>query len=198
MTPRIPADQRREQILAVASELFGERGYAGTTTDQVAKAAGISQPYVVRMFGTKEQLFLEALERARDALMVTFRRVLAEPGDGRSLEVRLGSEYIDLVADRGILRILMHAFLSGSDPVVGPAARTGFLDIFRFLTDEAGFTTEQCVEFLSRGMLYNTILALELPSLVGGEGADSAESLDLLTCTFGSKLDRVLDAAARG
>ena len=39
---RLPAAERREQMLNAASIVFGERGYAGTTTDAVAKAAGVS------------------------------------------------------------------------------------------------------------------------------------------------------------
>jgi len=74
---RIPAAQRRELILEAATGVFAERGYAGSTTDQVAKAAGISQPYVVRMFGTKETLFLEALDRAQGKLLRAFRDVIA-------------------------------------------------------------------------------------------------------------------------
>ncbi|MFP3344532.1 TetR/AcrR family transcriptional regulator, partial [Halomonas sp. SIMBA_159] len=69
---RIPASERREQILAAASIVFGERGYFGATTDQIAKAAGISQPYVVRMFGSKENLFTEVLSRASDKVLTTF------------------------------------------------------------------------------------------------------------------------------
>ncbi|MBN8883980.1 MAG: helix-turn-helix transcriptional regulator, partial [Salana multivorans] len=43
--------ERRELVLSAAAEVFGERGYVGATTDAVARAAGVSQPYVVRMFG---------------------------------------------------------------------------------------------------------------------------------------------------
>ncbi|GMA35913.1 helix-turn-helix domain-containing protein [Demequina litorisediminis] len=61
---RLSADDRREQILAAASVVFGERGYAGGTTDAIAREAGISQAYVVRMFGSKERLFRATAERA--------------------------------------------------------------------------------------------------------------------------------------
>ena len=55
---RLTPTDRREQILEAATVVFGERGYAGGTTDAIARAAGISQAYVVRMFGSKEDLFL--------------------------------------------------------------------------------------------------------------------------------------------
>ena len=47
------ADDRRELVLAAATRAFARGGYAGTSTDAVAKEAGVSQPYVVRIFGTK-------------------------------------------------------------------------------------------------------------------------------------------------
>ncbi|MBN9195873.1 MAG: TetR/AcrR family transcriptional regulator, partial [Microbacterium sp.] len=58
---RLSSDERREQIVRAAIAVFGARGYVGATTDEVAKAAGVSQPYVVRLFGSKESLFLAAL-----------------------------------------------------------------------------------------------------------------------------------------
>ena len=78
---RMRSADRRELILEAATAVFGELGYGGATTDKVAKAAGVSQPYVVRMFGTKEQLFLEVLRRALDRLLAVFRAELAHgPG----------------------------------------------------------------------------------------------------------------------
>ena len=194
-TERIPAALRREQILAAASRVFGERGYSGATTDQVAQAAGISQPYVVRMFGTKENLFLEVVARALDKLMTSFREVLDVPrpaGDdpADSLVARLGAAYVDLIEDRGILLSLMQAFITGHDPVIGARAREGFLQIYRMLRDEAGFPPEVIREFLADGMLFNTLLAIRLPDIF--EEDEAAE--ELMRCAFRGKLGVVLDA----
>jgi TetR/AcrR family transcriptional regulator len=159
---RMPADQRRESILGSATAVFGERGYVGATTDAVAKAAGVSQPYVVRMFGTKEQLFLEVLQRALDKLLATFRGVIAEHGAGgkEGLGALIGNAYADLLQDRGLLLSLMQAFMLGTDPVIGPAARDGFLQVYRVLRDEAGFTAEEADAFLSHGMMLHTLVAI--------------------------------------
>src|ERR1700733_3684577 len=75
---RMRSEDRRELILEAATAVFGERGYVGTTTDAVAKSARVSQPYVVRMFGTKEALFLEVLDRALTKLMTTFEDALTD------------------------------------------------------------------------------------------------------------------------
>jgi TetR/AcrR family transcriptional regulator len=195
-TERIPAAERREQILAAASRIFGERGYSGATTDQVAQAAGISQPYVVRMFGTKENLFLEVIERALGTLVTSFRAVIAEPRPGGTegaeiLSQRLGLAYVDLIEDRGILLSLMQAFITGHDPVVGAHARSGFLSIYRILRDEAGFDPEQTRDFLAHGMLFNTLLAIRLPDIF----EEDEDANELMRVTFRTKLDVVLGAA---
>ncbi len=163
--PRMKADERRELVLEAATLVFGERGYFGATTDGIAKAAGVSQPYVVRMFGTKETLFLEVLERALDRLLSTFRAVLADGGPSQpEFHARLGAAYTELLADRGLLLSLMHAFILGSDPVIGPCARRGYLDVVRFLRDEAGFSPEAVREFLAGGMLLNTLVGIRMAS----------------------------------
>ena len=193
---RIPAIQRRAQILAAASEVFGERGYAGATTDQVAQAAGISQPYVVRMFGTKENLFIEVLERALDKLTAAFRSALSEPtptGETRQsfVSARLGETYVDLIEDRGILLSIMQGFIAGHEPVIGARARAGFLSIYRLLRDEAGFDADAAMEFLAQGMLFNTLLALRLPDSFNDD--DTVE--ELMRATFHTKLDLVIDVS---
>src|SRR3954464_2291852 len=107
--PRMKAEDRRELIIESATAVFGDYGYFGTTTDQIAKTAGVSQPYVVRMFGTKERLFLEVIERALSFILTTFRAVLAE--GHHDLRVRFGSAYVDLLKQRGLLLSLMHSFV---------------------------------------------------------------------------------------
>jgi TetR/AcrR family transcriptional regulator len=188
---RMPAAERREAILEAATELFGQRGYHGTTTDQVAQAAGISQPYVVRMFGTKEQLFLEVLDRALQTLFEAFRTALADPGDGSRVEQRLGAAFIDLVGSVGLHRTLMHAFVSGNDPVIGAAARRGFVGIYTFLRDEAHFTAAQVQEFLGYGMLMNVLLSIELPMTFGTD----PDADELMQTAFGEKCNVVLAVA---
>ncbi|WP_170133079.1 TetR/AcrR family transcriptional regulator [Arthrobacter livingstonensis] len=208
---RMPAEERRELILQAATAVFSERGYAGSTTDQVARAAGISQPYVVRMFGTKENLFLEALDRALGKLQDNFRYVIADfdagrlseqaaaldPSGGASRQERLrpilGAAYADLIQDRGILLILMQSFLAGHEPVIGARAREGFLAIYRLLREEAGMDEDSAQDFLAHGMLMNTLISMRLPELYGQD----ATADELLECTLRTKLDVVLAASKR-
>jgi TetR/AcrR family transcriptional regulator len=193
ISDRIPAGERREQILAAASLVFGERGYFGATTDQIAKAAGISQPYVVRMFGSKENLFVEVLARALGKLLVTFEATIdgwkADGAPDDQIGRLLGTAYVNLIEDRGILLSLMQAFSMGHDPVIGEKARVGFITIYKLLRDDAGFAPDQVRSFLAEGMLLNTLLGLRLPEKYGLDEA----ATELLECSFQTKLQMVLE-----
>lgn len=182
------SEDRRESILDAALTVFGDYGYVGATTDQVARAAGVSQPYVVRMFGSKERLFLEALDRAVGRLCDAFRAAIADTRNPLGVHERVGRTYVDLVSDRGLLLTMMHAFVLGSDPVIGRAARQCFLDVYTLLRDEAGFTPDEVHGFLAQGMLINT--------LVGVRMSDDFDRIpaahELLSTALPQKLDVVL------
>lgn len=154
------SDERREQILAAALSVFGAKGYVGTTTDDVARAAGISQPYVVRLFGTKENLFVAALDDALEKLLGAFAAAVdGAPADERAS--RVGHAYIDLLQVRGLHQTLSHAFLLGAHPVIGPRARDGFARVWEFLRD-AGFDVAEAQAFLAQGMMINSMIGLRL------------------------------------
>ena len=196
---RMRSEDRRELILEAATAVFGERGYVGTTTDAVARAAGVSQPYVVRMFGTKETLFLDVLHRALGKLLATFRTALADgvaAGESpQEVGHRIGQSYGDLMSDRGLLLSLMHAFILGSDPVIGKAAREGFLEVYKFLRFEAGFSSVQADDFLAHGMMMNTMIGLRMADeYANGDPC----AVDMLETALPNKLDLLLRINAEG
>ena len=183
-TPRMSNVDRRESILRAATAVFGARGYAGATTDDVAKAAEVSQPYVVRLFGSKQQLFLAVLERAVARLSAGFRSAIDGTDEERG--DRMGRAYVELVAERGLLQVISSAFLLGGDPVIGPVARRLFSGVWQLLREEAGFAPEQARDFMANGMLINTIVGLRMMNDEGDPSADELfavclpESADLL------------------
>jgi TetR/AcrR family transcriptional regulator len=183
---RLTNDERRESILEAATVVFGERGYHGATTDAIASAAGISQAYVVRMFGSKEELFIAAGGRAVARVLDGFRAAIATFTPTTALEERklaLAAAYSDLVVDRGLLLTLMHFYGLGHDPVLGPLGRESYLRVFRVVRDEAGFPAEEATAFFAKGMLINVLVALRISDVA--ETDDAAR--DLLTCTMHGK-----------
>jgi AcrR family transcriptional regulator len=159
---RMPAEERRSLILAAATRAFAAGGYAGTSTDTIAKEAGVSQPYVVRMFGTKLDLFLAVYVHACDRIEAAFRAVLDEqPFDPESEEdkERMALAYTGLLADSDFLHVLMHGFSASAVPEIGAASREGMGRIFATLRD-TGWSDEQVRDFVAYGMLLNVLLSI--------------------------------------
>ena len=201
---RLPAAERREQMLNAARIVFGERGYTGATTDAVAKAAGVSQAYIVRTFGSKENLFVEAATRSVDKTIEVFRAAARDNDDLTTLPRHLGHAYVELVADRGILLTMMHLFTMGHHERFGRLARDEFMRIYRVLHHEIGMSPKATEKFLAKGMLINTVLGMRLTDVMKID----PDIQELLACTFTqeeaeslaelAKLHTPLPPAARG
>ena len=201
---RLPAAERREQMLNAARIVFGERGYTGATTDAVAKAAGVSQAYIVRTFGSKENLFVEAATRSVDKTIEVFRAAARDNDDLTTLPRHLGHAYVELVADRGILLTMMHLFTMGHHERFGRLARDEFMRIYRVLHHEIGMSPQATEKFLAKGMLINTVLGMRLTDVMKTD----PDIQELLACTFTqeeteslaelAKLHTPLPPAARG
>lgn len=199
---RLSSDERRRQILVAALAVFGARGYEGATTDEVARAAGVSQPYVVRLFGSKENLFLATIEDALARMLAAFRAALAddslerEPGitEEKAIAKRIGQAYVDLLAVRGLHQTLAHAYLLGSHPVIGAAARKGFAQVWRFFRDEMGLDPDEARAFMAEGMLISTMIGLRI---VDDYGSDP-QITELFRSCFPTELPHVLEVLPRG
>src|SRR6185312_16186173 len=107
---RLTAEERSEQLIAAAVTAFSTGGYAGTTTDQVARLAGVSQPYVIRLFGAKQALFIATVEHASRRIEQQFREAAAVQPDLESL----GAAYDTILAERELITVLLHGFTAGS------------------------------------------------------------------------------------
>ena len=163
-------------MLAAASKVFGNLGYTGATTDAIAKAAGVSQAYVVRTFGSKENLFAEASERALTRIKDAFTQVTQE-NKGDDPKDTMGRAYVELMADQSNLLIVMHLFTMGQHPRFGPIARAGFLEIYRVINDALDMDTDAANEFLARGMLINVLLGIRLVEVSGASELKSEDEV---------------------
>ncbi len=180
-TQRMSGVQRREEILVAARTVFAERGYAAST-DEVARAAGVSQPYVVRLFGTKRELFLEAYKVASAQIVEALTAVPAGP----DAAMRMGDAYIGLLADRDLLRMVMHGFIAGADDEVGRVARHTLGEAFRLFQERSGEDEQAARLFVAQGMLINVLLAVDAPAHAGEDAGLDA----LVQCVQDDIADR--------
>src|SRR3954447_2883704 len=189
-TSRMSGADRRELVLAAATRAFSRGGYAGTSTDAVAKEAGVSQPYVVRIFGTKLALFLEVLERACDRIREAFEAVLDDgPFDPDSDDdwSRLGLAYTELLRDRDLLMVMMHGFSGGGHDEIAQCSRQGMSRIYTTVRS-TGCSDERARDFIAQGMLLNVMLSMRATEHLD----DDPDLAALTTCAFGDALPFVL------
>ena len=172
---------RRTLVLDAATRCFGRTGFAGTSTDAIAKEAGVSQPYVVRIFGTKQALFLEAFARAGERIRDAFAEVLEsdfDPADEED-QARLGAAYTGLLEDRELMLVLLHGFAAGDNEEIGEPA--GLMDEIAGLLRGSGMAAEQVRDFVAQGMLLTVLMAMRAP-----EHMAAHENLQqMVTCAFG-------------
>jgi AcrR family transcriptional regulator len=190
---RMAAEDRRELVLQAATRAFARGGYAGTSTDAVAREAGVSQPYVVRMFGTKLELFLEVFRRSVGRIRDAFAAVLDEgPFDPASEDdkARMGMAYAELLQDHDFLQVMMHGFTAGGVDEIAAAARACMGEVFATIK-RTGWDDEQARDFVAYGMLLNVMLSMRAPEhLTPGDPLTA-----LTTCAFGDALE-MLDSGA--
>lgn len=160
MTPkvRLTAKERGDEVLRAAVRAFAASGYEGTKTDEIARLAGVSQPYVIRLFGTKQQLFLAAVQSVCDRIEQIFREAAAERPD----LANLGDNYHVLLAERELLLVLLHGFSASGDPVIGDCVRARFGSIYQLIRELTGASPSEAREFLSVGMLMTVMSAMQV------------------------------------
>ncbi len=163
MTKRKTAEERREAILEEALTEFAERGLHGTSTDDIARRVGISQPYLFRLFGTKKELFMATVERCFGKTLETFEAAAAGLQGQAALEA-ISAAYHELLTDRRMLRGQMQAYAACDDPGVREVVRRGFGDLYEYVARVSGASPEELRTFFAEGMLVNVVAAMDLPS----------------------------------
>jgi len=155
------AEERRESILEAAGRVFAARGLHGTPTMEIAKAAGISQAYLFRLFPTKNELFVALVRRCNDRIHQTFveAAAAAKAADEEVLPA-LGRAYVGLLADRDLLLGQLHAHAACDDPGVREQMRRGFARLVELVERESDADAEQIRAFFAHGMLLNTLAAM--------------------------------------
>jgi len=158
------AEERREQVLEAALAEFAAKGLAGTSTEDVAHAAGISQPYLFRLFPTKKALFLALVGRCFRRVEAAFTAAAKDAVGEDALEA-MGDAYERLLGDRTLLLLQMQAYAACDDPEIRQATRAGFKELWTLVERLTGLPFERVVEFFAMGMLMNVAAAMDLPAV---------------------------------
>jgi AcrR family transcriptional regulator len=160
-TTRKTAEERREAILEAAGVEFARRGLDGTSTDDIARRVGISQPYLFRLFGTKKELFLATIERCMRETLEVFQAA-AEGKSGEDALAAMGRAYVQLLDDRTRLLAQMQSYAACDDPDVRTLVRQGYGELVEYVERVSGAPPERVSVFFAKGMLLNVVAAMDL------------------------------------
>jgi AcrR family transcriptional regulator len=156
-TERLTAPERREQILEAAVTVFAERGYEGASTDVIAHMAGISQPYLFRLFGTKRELIIATVKRCFEDTEALFLRA-AKGLEGDAALEAIGAAYIDEIRRSPLkLRAQLQSYAACDDLAIRAVVADGFGSLVRLAERLTGLDSARLSAFFAQGMLLNVL-----------------------------------------
>jgi AcrR family transcriptional regulator len=159
MTERKTADERRIAVLDAALTEFGDHGFEGASTDAIARAAGISQPYLFRLFRTKKELFIATVELCFADTQSRFDTA-AKGLEGEEALHAMGKAYKAMITeDPRRLREQMQSYAACDDPDIAAVVRRGFGRLVE-LVESKGADPERAMSFFAGGMLINVMASM--------------------------------------
>src|SRR5579871_3758334 len=158
---RMSADERRQAVLAAAVHEFARAGFAGTSTEAIAARAGISQPYLFRLFASKRELFIAAVDRCFARVERRFAEV-SEGLEGSEALEAMGEGYAELISDRDLLLLQLQAYAASADEGIAAFVRRRYVELVTVIADRTGLGPDELRPFFAMGMLCNVSTALGL------------------------------------
>jgi AcrR family transcriptional regulator len=158
---RQTADERRATVLEAARIEFAQHGYHGASTDAIARRAGISQPYLFRLFGSKKALFIAVNDLCFQQTLDLFRAA-ASGHSGQDALDAIGHAYGELIeSDRTMLQGQLQAYSAAvDDDEVRAAVARGYGRLVDYVEAVSGADTHMLATFFAKGMLMNVLAAM--------------------------------------
>jgi AcrR family transcriptional regulator len=159
---RQTAEERREAVLEAARQEFAQHGLHGASTDAVARLAGISQPYLFRLFGSKKELFLAVNDACFARTLETFRTAASGKSGAEALRA-IGNAYRGLIeSDRTMLQGQLQAYAASvDDDDVRERTARGYGRLVDYVETVSGADRATVSAFFATGMLLNVLAAME-------------------------------------
>jgi AcrR family transcriptional regulator len=155
MTParaRMTASQRREMVLQATLTEFATRGLDGTSTQDIAHRAGISQPYLFRLFPTPKALFLAVVQRCFQQVTQALAAAAAERAAEDALQA-MGTAFARLCQQRTLPLLQVHAYAARTDPEIRAATQASFGDLRDCVERLTGLPPARVHRWLGTGLL---------------------------------------------
>jgi TetR/AcrR family transcriptional regulator len=148
---RLPAAERRQAIVDTALRVFSEGSYRGTTTAEIAREAGVSEPILYRHFASKRDLYLASIEEAWQRLRTTWEQGMAAEPDPKAWIPIMAKSYVCLRDAKPVVSDLwMQAVVeAGDDEEVRKFLKRHMREVHSFMADvirrvqEAGVVNQE-------------------------------------------------------
>lgn len=171
---RLSAEQRRPQIVDAAITEFALAGLAGTSTESIARRAGISHAYLFRLFPTKRDLFMAAIDRAYGHILQTFQAAYQDRDPSEPVFKVLGESYVRLIEDRKELLFQFQALAACGDDDIRARVRERYGQAYDWVKRTTGADDDLVRLFMATGALLDIGTATGDPRLLEGGGSWSA------------------------
>lgn len=126
---RMVKAERRRQLLVHAKQLFLTLGYQDTTTDKIARAAGVSEPVLYRHFESKKALFLEVLQEIREATLNRWHAETAHLADPLAKLHAIADLYLGSTRAHALeYRVMHRSLIEADDSEIAAILRAFYLD----------------------------------------------------------------------
>jgi AcrR family transcriptional regulator len=169
---RVPASERREELISAAVHEFARGGLHGTPVERIARRVGVAQPYVFSLFTSKRELFLAALERSFARVAETFARAAEDHragrdgGQARDVLEAMGQAYKRLLlTERDYLMLQHQAYAACEDGVVCARVRRRYAELVELARELSAAEPERLDDFFRHGMALNVAAALEVEDI---------------------------------
>jgi len=127
--PRMRKADRKRQLLAHAKQLFVSLGYQATTTEKIARAAGVSEPVLYRHFESKKALFLEVLQEIRQATLDRWHTETVGLTDPLAKLHAIADMYLGTTREHALeFRIMHRTLIETDDEEIASLLRSFYLD----------------------------------------------------------------------
>ncbi|MCD0445343.1 TetR/AcrR family transcriptional regulator [Glycomyces sp. A-F 0318] len=157
------AEERRAKVVASAVAAFARGGLHAVTVADVAKHAGISPAYVLKLFTSKTQLFAAALDECYRRIGEAMERgaAQAEEETPEALLHTMGGAYAELIGERDLLMLQVHAQSAMAEPLIADAVRRGAAGITDYVAARSKASGRQVQEFMAFGQLCHLLTTID-------------------------------------
>jgi AcrR family transcriptional regulator len=185
VSSRLTGPQRRQAVVETACRVFAKSSYHGSTTAQIARETGVSEPVLYRHFSSKRDLYVACLDAVWERVRALWEKALEREDDPANWLKAIGKAYLE---ERGAARIVLVDLwiqaltVAADDPEIRRALRIQVRDVHDFVAgvirrsqEAGGVLAERNADaeawiFISLGLL--TTIDRRLGSLVGDEFED--------------------------